>query len=129
MRTFIIPVAVALAVVPPAAVADAREPVTPVQMSSAAHRVANQSAIELEDHSAAGLEHLTRGAANIDRSRTSVGNYLRYGKFRMGASFALFGTNTVRGEAHTLWCIGNIELVRAKNGRTRVAAHVSCPVS
>jgi hypothetical protein len=129
LRTLIITVALGVAVVVPDAVAEAREPVTRVEAFAAAHRLANQSAAKLEDHSAAGLEHLTNGAASVDRSRTSVGNYLRYSKFRMGASFALFGTNTVAGEARTLWCIGNIELVRAKNGSARVAAHVSCPVS
>ena len=50
-----------------------------------------------------------------------MGNYLRYGKFRMGASFALYGTNTVNGEARTLWCVGNIEILRTRNGGTRVA--------
>ena len=92
-----------LAVLVPAAAAEARKPVTRVEVSAAAHRIADQSAAELEDHSATGLEALTNGAARIDRSRTSVGNYLRFGKFRKGASFALFGTNTVNGDgAHAL---------------------------
>jgi hypothetical protein len=103
LRTLILTVALGVAVVVPDAVAEAREPVTRVEAFAAAHRLANQSAAKLEDHSAAGLEHLTNGAASVDRSRTSVGNYLRYSKFRMGASFALFGTNTVAGEgAHAL---------------------------
>jgi hypothetical protein len=82
-----------------------------------------------ENHSATGIEDLTNGAARIDHSRTSIGNYLHYGKFRKGASFALFGTNTVNGETRTLLCVGNVEVVRAKNGRTRVAANLTCPVS
>ena len=76
-------------------------------------------AAALEDPAATGIEDLTNGAASIDRSRTSVGNYLRYSSFRSGASFALFGTNTVNGQARTLWCVGNVEVVRAKNGRAR----------
>jgi hypothetical protein len=128
-RTTISIIALGLAVVVPAAAAEAREPVTRVEVSAAAHRIADQSAAELEDHSATGLEALTNGAARIDRSRTSVGNYLRFGKFRMGASFALFGTNTVNGTAHTLWCIGNIEVVRRATGPARVSANVTCPVS
>jgi hypothetical protein len=79
--------------------------------------------------SPSGIEKLTNGAARIDRSRTSVGNYLRYGNFRNDASFALFGTNTVNGQARTLLCIGNVEVVRAGNDRTRVAANLTCPVS
>jgi hypothetical protein len=47
----------------------------------------------------------------------------------MGASFALFGTNTVDGTAHTLWCIGNIEVLRRATGPARVSANVTCPVS
>src|SRR5829696_4062175 len=129
MRTLIITIGIGLAVIAPAAAAEAREPVTRVEASAAAHRLAIQSAAKLEDQSASGLRELTNGAADIDRSRTSVGNYLRYSKFRMGASFALFGTNTVNGATHTLWCIGNIEVVRARNGGARVAAHVNCPVS
>jgi hypothetical protein len=121
MRTRITTIAIGLAVVGPAAAAEAREPVTRAEVSAAAHRLADQSAT--------GIEVLTNGAASIDRSRTSVGNYLRYGRFRMGASFALFGTNTVDGVARTLWCIGNLEVVRARNGRTRVAGDLTCPVS
>lgn len=129
MRTLITTIAIGLAVVAPAAAAEAREPVTRVEVFAAAQHVADQSAATAENNSATGLEDLTNGAASIDRSRTSIGNYLRYGKFRKGASFALFGTNTVNGEARTLWCVGNVEVVRAKNGRTRVAANLTCPVS
>lgn len=129
MRTLITTIAVGLAVVGPAAAAEAREPVTRVEVFAAAQRLAHQSAAELEDPSAAGIEDLTNGAARVDRSRTSVGNYLRYSKFRSGVSFALFGTNTVNGEVHTLWCIGNVEVVRAGNGRARVNANLTCPVS
>jgi hypothetical protein len=128
-RTMIITVAVGLAVVAPAAAADAREPITQAEASAAAHRVADQAATELQNQSATGIEDLTNGAASVDRSRTSIGNYLRYGKFRMGVSFALFGTNTVNGIARTLWCVGNLEVVRAKNGRTRTAGNLTCPVS
>jgi hypothetical protein len=112
--------ALAVALLVPAA-ADAREPVTSAQAFAAAQRIANQSAAQ--------VEKLTHGAARIDRSRTSVGNYLSYGKFRKGASFALFGTNTVDGEARTLWCIGNIEVVAAANGRSSVYVDLTCPVS
>jgi hypothetical protein len=129
MRTMIITVAVGLAVVAPAAAADARGSLTRAEASAAAQRVADQAATELQNQSATGIEDLTNGAASIDRSRTSVGNYLRYGKFRMGVSFALFGTNTVNGVARTLWCVGNLDVMRAKNGRTRTAGNLTCPVS
>ena len=129
MRRTTISIAIGLAVLVPAAAAEAREPVTRVQVFAAAHRLADESAAELEDHSATGLEDIANGAASIDRSRTSVGNYLRFGKFRMGASFALFGTNTVNGKAHTLWCIGNIEVIRTANGPARVNSNLTCPVS
>jgi hypothetical protein len=129
MRTRITTIAIGLAVVAPAAAAEAREPVTRADASSAAHRLAEQSAAKLEAQSATGIEDLTNGAASVDRSRTSIGNYLRYGKFRMGVSFALFGTNTVGGVARTLWCVGNLEVVRAKNGSARVAGNLTCPVS
>jgi hypothetical protein len=127
-RTRIITIAVGLAVVVPAAAAEAREPVTRAEAAAAAHRVAHQSAVGLAARSATGIEDLTNGAAKIDRSRTSVGNYLRYSKFRMGASFAVFGTNTVNGVTRALWCVGYVEILRAKNGRTRVApGNVVCP--
>jgi hypothetical protein len=129
MRTLIMTTAIGLAVVAPAAAADARAPVTRTEVFAAAHQLTGQSAIAAVSDSATGLEELSNGAVRIDRSRTSVGNYLRYGKFRKGASFALFGTNAVNGEARTLWCIGNIEVVRAKTGRTRVTANLTCPVS
>lgn len=129
MRTPITTIAIGLAVVAPAAAAQAREPVTRVEVIAAAHHFADQSAATAENHPATGIEDLTNGAARIDRARTSIGNYLHYGKFRKGASFALFGTNTVNGETRTLLCVGNVEVVRAKNGRTRVAANLTCPVS
>jgi hypothetical protein len=112
--------ALSVALLVPAAAAEAREPVTSARASAAAQQLANQSATR--------LEQLSNGAARIDRSRTSVGNYVSYGKFRKGASFALFGTNTVNGETHTLWCIGNVEVVQSRNGRARVAANLTCPV-
>jgi hypothetical protein len=129
MRTLIVTAAIGLAVVAPAAAADARGSLTRAEASAAAQRVADQAAAELQNQSATGIEDLSNGAASVDRSRTSVGNYLRYGKFRMGVSFALFGTNTVNGIARTLWCIGNLEVVRARNGRTRTAGNLTCPVS
>jgi hypothetical protein len=128
-RTMITTAAVGLAVVAPAAAADARGSLTRAEASAAAQRVADQAATELQNQSATGIEDLTNGAASIDRSRTSVGNYLRYGRFRMGVSFVLFGTNTVNGVARTLWCVGNLDVMRAKNGRTRTAGNLTCPVS
>jgi hypothetical protein len=118
-RTAIAALAVAMLV--PAAAAEAREPVTSARAFAAAQQIANQAATR--------LERLSNGTARIDRSRTSVGNYLSYGKYRKGASFALFGTNTVNGETHTLWCVGNVEVVQAGSGRARVAANLTCPVS
>jgi hypothetical protein len=117
----IIVAALAVAVPAPAAAAQAREPVSRAAVFAAAHRLADQSA--------AGLEQLTKGAASVDRSRTSVGHYVSHGKFRRGASFELFGTNTVDGQARPLRCVGTVELVRAAGGRTRVAANLTCPVS
>lgn len=130
MRTLITTIAIGLAVVTPAAAAHARKPVTRTEASAVTHRIAERSAAQLEAQSATGIEDLTNGAASIDRSRTSLGNYLRYGRYRMGTSFALFGTNTIDGEARTLWCIGYVEVARAKNGRTRVSpGNLVCPVS
>jgi hypothetical protein len=129
MRALIVTVAIGLAITAPAAAATARQPVTRAEALAAAQHFAVQSAAALEDPAATGIEDLTNGAASIDRSRTSVGNYMRYSSFRSGASFALFGTNTVNGQARTLWCVGNVEVVRAKNGRARVAANLTCPVS
>jgi len=129
MRTLITTIAIGLAVVGPAAAAEAREPVTRGEVFAAAHHLAGQSAAAADNNSATALEDLANGAVIIDRSRTSVGNYLRYGKFRKGASFVLFGTNTVKGETRTLWCIGNVEVVRAKNGRTHVDGNLTCPIS
>jgi serine protease inhibitor ecotin len=114
MRTLITTVAIGLAVFAPAAAAETRAPVTRAEASRAAHGLAQQAATKLEGQSATGIEILTGGAARVDRSRTSVGNYLRYSKFRMGVSFALFGTNTVDGVTRTLWCI---------------AGNVTCPIS
>ena len=128
-RTAITIIAAGLVVVGPAAAAEARAPVTRAEVSAAAHRLADQSAIELEQQSATGIEDLTNGAASVDRSRTSVGNYLRYGRFHIGASFVLFGTNTVNGEVRTLWCVGNLEVTHARNGRASFAGNLICPVS
>jgi hypothetical protein len=126
-RTITTSLAVALAIAP-AAAAQAREPVTRADAAAAAHRVAHDAALGIAARSATGVEALSYGAARVDH--TSVGNYLRYGKFRMGASYALFGTNTVNGEARTLWCVGYLEVIRGKNGRTRVVpGDLICPVS
>jgi hypothetical protein len=130
MRTVLTSLAVGLAAIGLAASAEAREPVTRAEVAAATHRIAHQAAVEVEAQSATGIEDLTNGAASVDRSRTSVGNYLRYSKFRMGASFALFGTNTVNGVARTLWCVGYVEVVRLGSGRTRVApGNLICPAS
>jgi hypothetical protein len=130
MRTLTTTIALGAAVVAPAAAAEARAPVTRADAAAAARSLARQAAVQDEGQSATGIEDLTNGAARVDRSRTSVGNYLRYGRFRMGASFALFGTNTVNGELRTLWCIGYVEVTRTANGRNRVApGNLVCPVS
>ena len=129
MRTLLSTAVIGLAVIAPAGAAQARAPVTRAEASVAAHRLAQQAATELEAQSATGIEILTKGGARVDRSRTSVGNYLRYSRFRMGVSFALFGTNTVDGVTRTLWCVGNLEVVRVGNGRTRSAGNLTCPVS
>src|SRR5262245_35782725 len=113
--------ALAAAVLVPAAAADARKPVARAAVFTAAQSLAGQAA--------SGLEVLTHGAVKVDRSRTSVGRYISYGKFRKGVSFALFGTNTVNGETHALWCIGNVEVVQAGKGRPRAAVNLTCPVS
>src|SRR5262245_49668443 len=112
--------ALAAAVLVPAAAADARKPVARAAVFTTAQSLAGQAA--------SGLEVLTGGTARVDRSRTSVGSYISYGKFRKGVSFALFGTNTVNGETRTLWCIGNVEVVQAGKGRPRAAVNLTCPV-
>jgi hypothetical protein len=109
---------------PASAAAAAAAPRVPVT-----HAAAFASAQHLAGQSAAALEDVSNGAVTIDRSRTSVGNYLNYGKFRKGVSFALFGTNTVDGEARTLWCVGNFVFVPGKSGRTSAIGNVTCPVS
>jgi hypothetical protein len=130
MRKLIATIAIGLGVVAPTAAAEAATGiVTRAEVFAAAHRIAERSAGKLEDQSRGGIEELTNGAARIDRSRTSFGNYIRYGARRQGASFALFGTNTVDGKVRTLWCVGNVEVVRGKNGQTRAAANLTCPVS
>lgn len=127
--TIIITGLLAAALASPIAAEAATGTVTRAEVFAAAHRIANQASAKLEDHTAGGIERLTNGAARVDRSRTSFGNYIRYSNRRQGVSFALFGTNTVAGVARTLWCVGNVEVVRARNGRTNVAANLTCPVS
>ena len=78
------------------------------------------------ERAAATLEKGGNGTISIDRSRTSVGNYLRYGLFRQSASSAIFGTNTVNGEARTLWCVGNVEVRRIKKDNTGVLRDLTC---
>lgn len=122
MRTLIATISVGLLVVVPATGAEAKTgAVTRAEVFAAAHRIANQSA--------RGLEELTGGAAQVDRSRTSFDNYVRYSNRRQGVSFALFGTNTVNGEARALQCIGDVEVVRTGNGRTHTVAGLTCPRS
>lgn len=122
MRTFIATITIGLMVVVPATAAEATPgAITRAEVFAAAHRIADQSA--------GGLEALSNGAAHVDRSRTSFGNYIRYSKDRRGVSFSLFGTNTVNGEARTLRCIGDVEVVRTGNGRSRVFAGLICPRS
>ena len=70
---------VAVAVPASAAAAEARQPVKRAEVFAATQRLAIQAATNLEDRSAAGIEDLTNGAASVDRSRTSVGNYMSYG--------------------------------------------------
>jgi hypothetical protein len=128
MRTLIATIALGLGVVAPAAAAEAApRPVTRAEVFAAAQRIAAESAAKIEAPSAGGLEEFTGGVAQVDR--TSFGNYLRYGKRRQGASFALFGTTSVNGVARSFWCIGNVEVVRRANGRTRIAEDLFCPVS
>lgn len=95
-----------------------RHSITRAEVLAAAQRQAERSAARLEKDG--------NGTVSIDRSRTSVGNYLRYGVFRQSASFAIFGTNTVNGEAGTLWCIGNVEVRRTKKDHTRVLHDLTC---
>jgi hypothetical protein len=122
MRTFIATLAIGLGIAAPADAAQATpNPVRSAEVFAAAHRISDQAV--------AGVEELTRGAAEIDRSRTSFGNYLRYSNRRQGASFALFGTIPVNGVARPFWCVGNVEVVRTGSGRTRVAWTLSCPGS
>jgi hypothetical protein len=109
------------AVLAPATAAEARAPVTHAAAFASAQRLAHQSASALED--------MANGAVTIDRSRTSVGDYLNYGRFRKGVSFALYGTNTVDGKERTLWCIGNFIFTPGRNGRTSAAGNVTCPIS
>ena len=113
--------ALAVALPASATAAEAREPVTRAAVSAVAQRLAAQSAT--------GLEKLTNGGASVDRSQTSVSNYRQHGKFRMGASFVLFGTNTVDGQVGPLRCVGTVELAQGKTGRARVAANLTCPSS
>jgi hypothetical protein len=116
--TGLLAAALASLAVAPFASAEPRTTVTRVEVFSAAQRQAEKSAATVEKDAS--------GAVTIDRSLTSVGNYLRYGVFRKSASFAIFGTKTVDGVAHTLWCIGNVEVTRTKKGHTRSRRTLTC---
>lgn len=120
-------IALALAAVLPAA-AQARTRVTRSEVATAVKRLADQSASALETKSVAGL-NLDQGEVDIDRSRTRVSNFERYGKYRMRASFGLFGTHTVAGVERTMWCIGQADVIHARTGATRFVLYLICPVS
>jgi hypothetical protein len=98
--------------------AKSRHPVTRAEAFAAAQRQAERSAARLEKDG--------NGTVSIDRSRTSVGNYNPYDPFRRSASFVIFGTNTVNGEAGLLWCVGNVEVRRTKKDHTRVLRDLTC---
>ena len=116
-----------LALVVPSA-AQARTRVTRSEVSTAVMNLANQSASGLESNSVAGV-NLGQGTVEIDRSRTGVSNYQRYGRYRMRASFALFGTHTVAGVARTMWCLGQADVIHTRPGGTRFVLYLTCPVS
>ena len=116
--TGLLAAALASLAVAPFASAQPRTPVTRAEVFGAAQRQAERSA--------AAVEKDGSGTVTIDRSRTSVGNYLRYGAFRKSASFALFGTKTVNGAADTFWCIGNVEVTRTKKGHTHSRRNLTC---
>jgi hypothetical protein len=116
--TGLLTAALASIAIAPVANAKPRHPVTRAEVFAAAQRHAEKSASALEKNG--------NGAVSIDRSRTSVGNYLGYGAFRKSASFALFGTKTVNGEPGTVWCVGNVEVRRTKNGHARILRDLTC---
>ena len=116
--TGLLTAALASLAIAPFASAQPRMPVTRTEVFGAAQRQAEKSA--------ATVERDASGAVTIDRSHTSVGNYLRYGIFRKSASFAIFGTKTVNGAPDTLWCIGNVEIMRTKGGHTRSRRTLTC---
>ena len=126
-RTLGIAIALGLIAVVPAA-AQARAPVTRAEVSSTVQRLADQSAGSLESNSIAGID-MSQGEVSIDRSRTSVSNFERYGKYRMRASFGLFGTHTVAGVTDSMWCLGQADVIHARTGALRVLLYLTCPVS
>lgn len=127
MKILGIGIAVGVVALAPAA-AQARKPVTRSEVASTVKALADQSAGALESNSFAGID-LSPGEISIDRSRTGVSNYERYGKYRMRASFALFGTRTVGGVTDTMLCLGQGDVIHARTGATRVLLYLSCPVS
>jgi hypothetical protein len=62
MRTLVTTLAIGMAVIAPAAAAEARAPVTRAEASLAAQRLAEDAATKLEEQSATGIEILTRAA-------------------------------------------------------------------
>ena len=95
-----------------------RHSVTRAEVVAAAQQQAESSAARLEQNG--------NGSVSIDRSRTSVGSYLRSGAFRQSAVFAIFGTNTAGGAAGTLWCLGYVEVSRTMRDHTRVVRDLTC---
>jgi hypothetical protein len=116
--TGLLAAALASLAVAPFASAQPRTPVTRAEVFGAAQRQAERSAATVQKDGS--------GTVTIDRSRTSVGNYMRYATFRKSASFAIFGTKTVNGAPDTFWCIGNVEVMRTEKGHTRSRRNLTC---
>jgi len=102
----------------PVASAKPRDRVTHAEVFAAVERQAAKTATTVEVDGG--------GEVSIDRSRTTVGHYMRDGAFRKSATFAIFGTKTVNGEADTVWCLGSADITRTKNGQTRVLRTLTC---
>ena len=116
--TGLLTAALASLAIAPVAGAKPRDPVTRAEVFTAAKGQAERSAAKLEKDG--------NGAVSIDRSRTSVGSYLRNDAFRKSAAFAIFGTKTVNGEVGTVWCLGYVEVRRNKAGHARVLRGLTC---
>ena len=130
MRTLTTTIAIGLAVVAPAAGAQARKPVTRAEVSAVTHRLAEQSATNLRHSRVLGIRgrHERRGQG---RPLTHECRQLpALQQVPHGRVVRTLGTNTVNGDARTLWCVGYVEFLRAKSGRTRVMpGSLICPVS